>query len=425
MHIGEKMITFWLVISILVLTIMFMRYRDLAAPPILSAFIWIFVYILMIESKTGYASSEYIGCFATALIFFCVGFFIIVPNRIYPKDSVLYSVKINPVLSKPVLAFEYVATAAYALIYRNEILNRTVSIWSTLRNSEIETNYFLGVLVNAFPIISAVSLYVYFKNPDKKNRNYFLLTLPPLVMAMLTSNRTTWFYVISTFMFVIIFTKQLTNKSILKLAVIGVLAVGILFAASTLAKFTNMMTTASDAEKIQYYVDVYFESPPIAFLQWLERNSQFNYGFGKYTFRFFVALAHVLIPSLDVPNTIMEFTVVDGMRTNVYTILHWYTMDGGLIWAYIIQLFIGMMFGTVYKRVRSTNNPDRFRLVLLSMMMCIILGQFFCDQLATHISAWIQRIIWCYFCCKIMVVDIDHIVEPKRKKIRFVFGSRR
>ena len=420
------MIYFWLVVCMLLLVIMYLRYRDLAAPPILSASIWIIVYVLMIQSKTNYAGSEYVGCFALELLFFCLVFFIKVPNRIYPKDDLLYSVKINSVLSKPVLVFEYVATTVYVFIYRNEILYRTVSLWSTLRNSEIETNYFLGVLVNAFPIISAVTLYVYFKNPNKKNRNYFLLTLPPLVMAMLTSNRTTWFYVISTFIFVIIFTKQLSNKSILELAAIGIVGLGALFAVSTLAKYSNMMTAASNAEKIQYYADVYFESPPIAFLQWLEKNRNFSYGFGKYTFRFFFALAHFVIPSIDVPNTIMEFTVVDGMRTNVFTILHWYTMDGGLIWAYIIQLFIGMMFGTVYKKVRSTNNPDRFKLVLLSMLMCIILGQFFCDQLSTHISAWIQRIVWCLFCCKILVVEIDHPVKVRRKrKIRFVFGHQR
>ena len=223
-------------------------------------------------------------------------------------------------------------------------------------------------------------------------------------------------------MCVIIFTKQLTNKSIVKLALIGVVAVGTLFAVSTLAKFTNMMTTASNADKIQYYMNVYFESPPIAFLQWLDSNKGFDYGYGKYTFRFFLALLRVIFPSIDVPNTVMEFTVVDGMRTNVYTILHWYTMDGGLIWAYIVQFLIGILFGKVYKRVRSTNNPDRFRLVLLSMMMCIILGQFFCDQLATHISAWIQRIIWCYFCCRVLVVDIVHSTEKTKKKIRFVFG---
>ena len=416
------MINFWLAICIFLLVMMYLRYRDLAAPPILSALIWIFMYVLMIESKTSYAKSDNIGCFAIALVFFCFGFFITVPNRIYPMDETLYSVKINPVLSKPVLIFECVAITTYAYIYRDEILNRTLSIWGTLRNSEIETNYFLGVLVNVFPIISAVSLYVYFKNPDKKNRSYFLLTLPPLLMAMLTSNRTTWFYVLSTFMFVIIFTKQLTNKSIVKLALIGVIVVGALFAVSTLAKFTNMMTTASNADKIQYYINVYFESPPIAFLQWLDRNKGFDYGYGKYTFRFFLALLRVIFPSIDVPNTVMDFTVVDGMRTNVYTILHWYTMDVGLIWVYIVQFLIGIMFGNVYKRVRSTKNPDRFRLVLLSMMMCIILGQFFCDQLATHISAWIQRIIWCYFCCRVLVVDIAHPTEVQKKKIRFVFG---
>lgn len=419
------MIYFWLITCIIIFIISFMLYRDLAAPPILAVGIWILVYILMIESKTGYADSQYIGCFGIAAILFVLGFFIATPRRIYPIDEELYSVKINPVLSKPILLFEYIATASYVFLYRNEILYRSASVWSTLRNSEIETNYFLGVLVNAFPIISAVALYVYFKNPDKKNRNYFILTLPPLILAMLTSNRSTWFYVLSTFLFVIIFTKQLKNKTIVKLALLGIVAVAVLFAVSTLSKYSNMMTSASNAEKIQYYVDVYFESPPIAFLQWLENNSHWEYGFGKYTFRFFVALLRVVIPSIDVPNTIMDFTVVDGMRTNVYTNLHWYTMDGGLIWAYIIQFIFGFVFGKVYRKVRRTNNPNRFTIIMLSMMMCIILGEFFCDMFATHISSWIQRIFWCYFCCKIVVQDIDHITEHTgRKRIKIKWAGR-
>ena len=411
------MIYLWTGVCLLCLILFYIIYRDLAAPPILSALIWLIVYIIIIQSKTNFINNKYIGCFAISLVFFSIGFLILVPSRIKPIDDESYSVRIKPNLSKPIIIFEYVATIIYVLIYKNDIINRTASIWSSIRNSEIETNYMLGVLVNAFPIISAVSLYVYFKNPEKRNRNYFLLTLPPLLLAMLTSNRTTWFYVISTFIFVIIFTKQLKNKTIVKLAVAGGLIVSILFVVSTLAKFSNMMITATNTEKVLYYVDVYFASPPLAFLQWLDNNHLFQYGYGKYTFRFVLALLHVFNPSLEVPKTVLEFTIVDGMSTNVYTILHWYAMDGGLVWAYFIQFFIGIMFGLLYRKVRATNNPDRFFVVLLSMMMSIILGQFFCDQLATHVSAWIQRIFWCYFCCNILVqnISLNQVVLPRKR----------
>lgn len=410
------MIYVWTSLCLVILILMFGFYRDLAAPPILSALIWIFVYVLMILSKTQYTSSRYIRCFGIALICFTVGFVIAVPKRMRPVDVEAYNVRINPTLSKVVLLFEYIATVSYVSIYRNDIIGSVGSLWTNIRNSEVEMGYFLGVLVNAFPIISATALYVYFKNPEKKNKNFFLMTLPPLFCAMLTSNRTTWFYVLSTFIFVIIFTRQLKNKTIIKLAGIGLIAIAILFASSTLAKFSNMMTTSSNADKIQYYVNVYFESPPLAFLQWLENSGNFEYGYGKYTFRFFVALLRVVFPSIEVPNTVMDFTVVDGMRTNVYTALHWYAMDGGLIWTYIVQFFIGLMFGVLYKKVRATNNPNRLLLLMVSMLMSIILGQFFADQFMSHLSPWIQRVCWAIFCCKIMVKNID--VHGKRMSIK-------
>lgn len=415
------MIYVWLGLSIVFMLFSFLIYKDLAAPPILSGIIWILVYALCILSKTSYIQSNYIGCFSVAYIAFSLGFFISVPRRQVPVIGTKTSVQINPVLSKPVILFEYFALFVWAYVYRAEILARTSSLWNTIRSSEVETSYFSSLLVNLFPIVSAVALYVWFKNSNKKNRNYFLLTLPPMIAILLTSNRSTWFYVICTFAFVIIYTKQLSNKQIVTIGIIGIAAVMILFSVSSLSKYSNMMRTATNAEKIQYYFNVYFISPPLAFLQWLEQSSSFTYGYGKYTFRFFLALSRVLFPNIDVPNTVMPFTVVDGMRTNVYTILHWYTMDFGLIWAYIIQFMMGFIFGKLYIRVRKNDNPKRFDIILIAMMMSVILGEFFCDTLFVHVSIWIQRIFWCILACRILVIDINQADEAKpRKRIRFV-----
>lgn len=385
---------------------MLLHYKDLAAPPIVSASIWAVVYLLTIESNTQYAESAYIGCFSIALIFFSIGFIMTSPHIVMPVISKIYSVRINPILSKPVLAFEYVSTAFFIFSYRYAIINRTSSLWMSLRNAEIENSYFLEMLVIGFPIVTATALYVYLKTPNKRNRNYFLLTIPPLILVLLTSHRTAWFNAVSMFLFIVIFTKRLRNKSIIKLATLGVVIVALLFVVSTLAKFSNVMIASTNTEKILYYVRLYFVSPPIAFLQWLEGSHNFTYGYGKYTCRFFLALLHVIIPAIEVPNTVMEFTEVDGMPTNVYTILHWYSMDGGLVWAYAIQFFIGMLLGIFYKRVKKYRIPEPFSVLMLSMMMSIILGEFFCDQLAVHISMWIQRILWCLFCCKFLIQNV-------------------
>ena len=96
----------WLGICIVVFVGVWRLYRDLAVPPIISAAIWIFVYILMIGSSSRYLESKHIGCFAIALLFFCCGFFASVPRRIVPVDAESYSVRINPLVAKPVLVLE-------------------------------------------------------------------------------------------------------------------------------------------------------------------------------------------------------------------------------------------------------------------------------------------------------------------------------
>ncbi len=398
------MVYLWTGICFFILVSLIAYYKDLSAPPVLSAAIWLMVYVLLIASKTKYIHSKYIGCFAIALIFFVLGFFVFSHVKMSRNVTPESGVRISNFYSKIMLMFMYISALAYIYIYRKDIVGHS-SIWASLRNSEIEANYYLGVLVNAFPIIAAFALYACCKTPNKGNRRFFYLTLPPTMFILLTSNRTTWFSVITLFLFVIVYTKKMENKAIIKLAIIATVAVAVLFVISTLSKYSNVMASSSSAEKIYYYLNVYFKSPPVAFLQWLEKNPNFEYGFGKYTFRFFVALFKVFSPSITVPNTVMNFTIVDGMRTNVYTILHWYTMDGGLMWAYIVQFIIGMIYGILYKKVRYSESPSRFYLVFLAMFMCVIMGQFFCDQFATHISIWIQRIIWCYFCAHYLVQE--------------------
>ena len=128
---------------------------------------------------------------------------------------------------------------------------------------------------------------------------------------------------------------------------------------------------------------------------------------GKCTFRFFLAILSKIGFNIEVPKTVMDFTYVSGLRTNVYTILHWYSMDFGPVWGCLFQVILGMIFGVLYKNVKKYFNPDRFNVLLLAMFMSIILGEFFCDTFMTHLSAWIQRIIWCYVLCKLLVVKME------------------
>ena len=397
-----------------------MVYKDVTAHPCISGVVWSGVYLLLIVTQSKRKLNDvYFGCFLLAFFFFFVGFTIAVPKKVKAVFEPQHSVHINSSIFKIILIIQYVAALAWVALFWKDIVASSNSVWQAIRQSEIKINYLSEILVNVFPIISAVALYGYLNSPSRLNRVFFVWSLPPLFVAMLTSNRSTWFYVISTFMFVLFFTKRFSNKRIVKWSLLGGAAIIGLFVISSLSKYSNVMRNASLTEKLLNYFETYFVSPPLAFIQWL--HSDYSLKNGKCTFRFFTAIAKIFSPEIEVQNTVMPFTKVGNVYTNVYTILHWYSMDFGLWWAYVVQGILGFMFGKLYTLVKRTNAPKRFHVLLLSMLMSVLLGEFFCDTFMTHLSSWIQRFFWAYLLCRIIIVD-EYCTEPKRRKsIRFRF----
>lgn len=358
--------------------------------------------IVLCDSGETLIRDTSIFIFLIAGVCFFIGFAIVAPRRVKRIYNREFITVIKTELQMPLLFGQYILSALWIRMYWKDIVGSSDSIWNSIRNSEAEVSSFAELLVNVYPIITALFLYAYMQTPTKRNRNSFLLTVPPLLVAMLTSNRTTWFYVLSTLFLIFVYVKRLDNKKIMRLSMIGGVAVIALFCVSTLSKFSNMTNFASNSDKLAYYFKVYFVSPPLAFLQWMK--SDYQYMDGKCTFRFFLAVLSKIGFNIEVPNTVMDFTYVSGLRTNVYTILHWYSMDFGPVWGCFFQVILGMIFGVLYKNVKKYYNPDRFNVLLLAMFMSIILGEFFCDTFMTHLSAWIQRIMWCYILCKLLVV---------------------
>ena len=397
------MVYIWIGICAFFLLFSYMIYRDLSVPPVPSGLIWIIQYIMMLLSKTFYLSSRYIGCFAIAYACFCFGFFVANPK--IRKSVKIYenNIDLNIETSRYVILLEYLISILYIYTYRNEIFSQDASLWMAIQNSKVETNYFFKIFTNMFPVVSDIYMYICLKKPQ--NIKYFLITLIPLVVVMFTSTRMTWFYVISAFILIIIYAKNFSNQQIAILSLAGLIVICAIFSVSSLTKYSNIVTNISDFEKLEYYYKIYFLSPSLAFLQWMDSGSFFSLGYGRYTFRFFLVLLNTIFPKIDVPNTVMPFTVVDGMRTNVYTILHWYAMDFGLMWAYTVQIFLGIFLGKLYKRVKGTSLPKCFDTIMISMFMSVIFGQFFCDTLFTHSSLWLQRTFWCYLFCKILIIN--------------------
>lgn len=397
------MILVWISICIFIVWLSFIIYKDIIVPPIISGSVWIIVYILMLFINDKQLFNDiYTGCFALAFCFFFIGFGICVPRKITPVTNP-EKVHINTNISMILIIVMYVSSIIWLYMFWKDIIEKKSSIWIAIRTSEISLSYVSRILVNVFPIISVVLLYGYIRCSEKRNLYLFILSLPPLLMAMLTGGRLGWFYVIATFGFTIFFSKKYENKAILKGIVIGLIIVLLLFSVSSLAKYSNIMGTASLSEQLQHYFRVYFLSPSLAYIDWLHSDNELYYG--RYTFRFFIALAHIFDKNIEVPPTILPFVKVYDMYTNVYTVLYTYSMDFGLLYACFVQSILGFLFGKMYKIVKKRTNPSGFSIILISMMISILLGEFFCDTFMTQLSSWIQRIFWAYLFCRLIIIN--------------------
>lgn len=117
------------------------------------------------------------------------------------------------------------------------------------------------------------------------------------------------------------------------------------------------------------------------------------------------ALLHSIFPKIEVVNTTHPFANYAGVRSNVYTALHWYSIDFGFIGACIIEFILGLIYGKLYKKVQINLRQSMMTLVQLSMLMFPLINQFFDDKMLSVFSMWVQRIFWIQLIVKSPVIQ--------------------
>ncbi|MBR1373232.1 hypothetical protein IJ556_02125, partial [bacterium] len=85
--------------------------------------------------------------------------------------------------------------------------------------------------------------------------------------------------------------------------------------------------------------------------------------------------------------------------------------DFGLWWALLVQFFLGLFYGGLYKRFVKNDTFHLATIIILCLLIDPIVNQFFDDKFFSIVSHWLQRIIFV-----LVVVKLGVVIKSKEMK---------
>jgi len=380
-----------------------LKLRDITAPPVVLGGIWSTIYVILsLRSGTVEFNDYYYLSFFIGFFFFVVGFFIVVRNlQKNNNDFVADTKKVDIELKGFPLKVAFIIVTVLSLFLLLKVITYTsgnfiINFWQTLSIGRASGTYNEGIIISyarnmiiAFSIISSIN---YFKNPTKTHKKIFIITfIIALFFCVSAGNRGIIFMLLIATVFSYLFVKDYTNKKkafIISKLVIIILCIFIFFA--------FMKYVYEDTSDIYAFIikqlRVYFSTSTLAFVEWINLPNEYLYG--SNTFRFFAEVLNQLGYNVDVSKSVQSYVFVYGDLTNVYTVLHYYASDFGLLYAFFIQILLGVIYGYLYKKILLSRQTDIFYIALLSLLYFPLINQFFDDKYFSILSTWIQLIFW-------------------------------
>lgn len=394
------MIVLFLVITLGILIGVYMHYKDISHPTVISGIIWSAVYILLlfVEGIDGTSDIVY-GDFLLAYIAFTIGNIVYGKKRVRQVKYIRYRIYFNRILRNLILVFEYLFSIILLICCIKYAVQAT-SLWTAVRRSSQLKQYNLGIyafIQTAIPMVFLVFWGIFLFDKSKENKKNFLISIPPLCPVMLFLSRGGWFFIIITVVFMYIFIERPKQKKILKYGILGFISIMLIFLVSTLDKYSNAWVWMSNQEKLKMMLKSYFLNPAIAYVNWYYEKTLL---YGQNTFRFFISVIKKMGVDVVVATTVSEFVETNGIEGNVYTVLRWYVEDFGLWWAIVIQFILGMIYGRLYRKSVARNSLNIKSIIWISMLMFPLINQFFDDKYTSIFSIWLQRGLWLYLLTK-------------------------
>jgi len=377
--------------------------KDVISPPFVLSGIWLFAYIALFIFKRDVAdfSSIYYLSYFASLIFFVIGFILAVGNNNKIKSN-SHSERDGTFRFKLpyIQIFLLVAAILFVIYLIKSILfisqEGAHNFWHTLHAGKSSGKFQIPLIIeysrSAVIALNLICGIVLFTNPTKRNKRYFYISgLIALFYVISAGNRGAIIMWLISLTFSYLYIRNFKNKKLLSILLklgLGVIAIFII------TNFTKYVY-ADQSNAVDFSVhliDHYFSSSTIAFVEWMK--SAKEYVHGANTFRFFLALLNSVGFNIDVPELVQEEIQFYGDKTNIYTVLHYYARDFGLMYAFAIQLFLGIFHGLLYKKVAFSKTSKPFYIALLSIFFFPLINQFFDDKYFSILSTWIQITFW-------------------------------
>lgn len=385
----------------------YIKQKDLASPVFILSSIWTFIYFLLIlrMKNIEFLDIKYLISFVSVLLF-SLGFFLVVGNNTKLKINKYANIKVS---YKKRIKILVIVSFFIFIMYLFETIpvlinNFQYNFWQTVNIAENEGLIKENILISygrtfifSFFVLSYISYLIY---PSKSNRNLFIYMFAIHSTFLIFGARGGMFWAVLIMGFGYLIVNNNNNKEIFKILLLIFILIVLIFVATSFLKFV-FDDQNNPFDFIVKYFRIYFTTPPLAFVSYLNSPSELLYG--QNTFRFFIAVFDEIGFNLEPPPTVQEFIYVYGDRTNVYTHLHYYARDFGLIYAFIIQTLLGIIHGYFYLKVRVSNKTNLFQLSIYLFIYFPLVNQFFDDKYFSIFSTWLQIFIWSFLISRVFI----------------------
>lgn len=248
----------------------------------------------------------------------------------------------------------------------------------------------LRLCVYAITIISAI-IYFIFEKSRKSRMTFYHGVFISLILALLTTGRaqillpliaiiTIWLHS----------TSKINYKKIFLVTIICFVFLMFFLYTATL-KYSHLIN-GNLKEFFSEQVKIYLCSSTPAFIHWTKEPIEYVYG--KNSLRFLYAL---LGDDSNIKTVAQDFISVGELKTNVYTIYQYYSSDFGLLYAQIVQFFIGGLYAFLlkYSKVNKGKNNNYFVFFgVYAFLHYALAMQYGGDSYLALFSTWLQLTFW-------------------------------
>jgi len=395
------MVLLSLFICIIILLASWKIWNDFLTPMFILSLEWTLMYLIILFSL-GYqwTNNLYYITFAFGLLSFFMGFLISVPKRKIKyknieqkKYKITFNVKAFYLLF--ILQLIIVLAILFGIIESLHDIHLD-NLWRSIRNayqySGIIGRFQLFVVI--FPLVTFT---VFMLNPQTRNKWYFILTFLVSIPVIFTMSRGGMIMILLALIFIFLNVKNYTNAKIAKWGLIGLIGIILIFSITSIWKFSNIIALRNNPILIlKFAFENYFISPMVNFVEWAQNPGEYLYG--QNTFRFILAILNSIGFDVKVVGTVQKFNVIKMgdyfLVSNVYTVLHYYARDFGIWYSFIIEFFLGIFHGFLYKKSNFGSKVNLFYMIMFALMMYPLFNQFFADIYLSTFSTWLQYYFW-------------------------------